>query len=125
MSNTKKPSEIWDKPSEAWKEAAKSNTTSTGNTASQPTDTNVKVVFGIQPSHIELIESERKRWNEIPLVEKSPDIDMIYSKGFWEQTARIVGWEPFTLALNYFEFLTQSTPTGGNNNPTTLEGVNY
>lgn len=66
----------------------------------------VRITFGLQPEHIETIESELKRWT-IPVLFRGEMItaDMKYSKGFWDSTAKIVGWCPFTLAMHYLEYL--------------------
>lgn len=74
---------------------------------------NVKISFGLQQSHIEIIESEIERWNNIetkPVFNKDGKeikVNMMYSKSFWDSTARLVDWCPFTLCLDYFEYLSK------------------
>jgi len=66
----------------------------------------VKVTFGLQPKHIEKIETELKRWDEMI---KEGDCLKIgwrkYDRLFWEKMGKEVGWCPITLALYYFEYL--------------------
>lgn len=66
----------------------------------------VKVTFGIQPHHIERIESEIERWDNM----SDPKFDLPkgyvkYAAHFWESRGREFGWQPLTLALYYFEYL--------------------
>jgi len=66
----------------------------------------VKMTFGIQPHHIEKIETESKRWDAMIKPGDSLQIGWrLYDKDFWEKMGRDVGWCPFTLALSYFEYL--------------------
>jgi hypothetical protein len=70
----------------------------------------VKIVFGLKAQgHIETIENELKRWNE-NLKSDFPESDanMMYSKHVWESIGKMIGWCPFTAALNYFEYLSES-----------------
>lgn len=70
----------------------------------------LKITFGLQPYHIERIESEQKRLNDIQLDDTELNnikADMIYSRYIWEKLGKEFGWEPFTLALYYFEYLSQ------------------
>ena len=68
---------------------------------------NVKITFGLQPYHIEAIEKELKRWNDMPPLASFPDqkVDPKYIKYVWEKLGKELGWEPFTLCLYYFEYL--------------------
>ena len=68
---------------------------------------NVKITFGLQPYHIEAIEKEFKRWNDMPPLTSFPDqkVDPKYIKHVWERLGKELAWEPFTLALYYFEYL--------------------
>lgn len=68
----------------------------------------VKVTFGLQPNHIERIESEINRWDAM----LKDDEEMIlklgwrkFDKSFWDGLGKEFGWCPFTLALYYFEYL--------------------
>lgn len=66
----------------------------------------VKITFGLQPKHIERIEEESKRWDNM----LEPDSPLQvgwrkYEKSFWDKIGKEVGWCPFTLALYYFEYL--------------------
>lgn len=64
----------------------------------------LKITFGIQPSHIEIIEAELKRWDEMEISgEKHPGL-MLYSEYFWEVIGKKVGWLPFTICLYYFKY---------------------
>jgi transposase len=68
---------------------------------------NVKITFGLQPYHIEAIEKELKRWNDMPPLVSFPDQkpDPKYIKYVWEKLGKELHWEPFTLCLYYFEYL--------------------
>jgi hypothetical protein len=68
---------------------------------------NVKITFGLQPYHIEAIEKELKRWNDMPPLVSFPDqkADPKYIKYVWEKLGKELHWEPFTLCLYYFEYL--------------------
>jgi hypothetical protein len=59
---------------------------------------NVKVTFGLQPHHIKAIEDELERFG-------NREIDAKYVKYVWEKLGKELAWEPFTLALYYFEYL--------------------
>ncbi|MBP8976127.1 MAG: hypothetical protein KBG83_05355 [Bacteroidetes bacterium] len=59
---------------------------------------NVKVTFGLQPHHIKAIEAELERFG-------NREIDAKYVKYVWEKLGKELAWEPFTLALYYFEHL--------------------
>lgn len=63
-----------------------------------------KITFGIQPSHIEFIQNEQNRWNNIHIGEPST-VDIIFSKGFWDSIGRAIGWCPFTICLHYFKHM--------------------
>lgn len=65
----------------------------------------LKITFGIQPHHIEAIEAELKRWNEMPPTSDGDKANPKYIKYVWEKLGRELGWEPFTLALYYFEYI--------------------
>lgn len=56
------------------------------------------ITFGLQPRHIETIEKELERFG-------NREIDAKYVKYVWEKLGRELAWEPFTLALYYFEYL--------------------
>ena len=60
-----------------------------------------KVTFGLQPSHIERIEAEFQRWNDVP----PPKVEPKYIKLVWEKLGKELAWHPFVLALYYFEHL--------------------
>ena len=60
-----------------------------------------KVTFGLQPHHIERIESERKRWN------KEHGFDVIYANHFWIGLGKEFAWDSLTLALYYFHYIQQ------------------
>ena len=62
---------------------------------------NVKVTFGLQPQHIKAIEAELERFG-------NREIDAKYVKYVWEKLGKELAWEPFTLALYYFEYLEDS-----------------
>ncbi len=55
-----------------------------------------KCTFGLQPHHIERIESEIKR-----LSVDEPRLDMTYNRAMWDNLGKEFGWEPFTLCLWY------------------------
>ena len=61
-----------------------------------------KVTFGLQDHHIKAIESELERFG-------NREIDAKYVKYIWEKLGKELSWEPFTLALYYFEYLEKST----------------
>lgn len=63
----------------------------------------IKMTFGLQPKHLEIIEERLNHWNK-PFEFKGETVvnKMQYSKEFWEDCGRRIGWEPFTLALYYF-----------------------
>lgn len=66
-----------------------------------------KVSFGLEAQgHIPTIQAELKRWNE-SYAEQFPDepLDMIYSKHVWQDIGKIIGWCPFTAALDYLKWL--------------------
>lgn len=65
-----------------------------------------RITFGIQPHHIERIESEVKRWDS--MLDEGDSLSpgwIKYDKNFWESRGKEFGWEPLTLALSYFEYL--------------------
>jgi len=68
---------------------------------------NVKITFGLQPYHIDKIETELKRWYDMPPLKSFPDtkVDMKFAKHVWDKLGKELGWCPFTLALHYFEYL--------------------
>lgn len=66
---------------------------------------NVKITFGLQPYHIEKIEAELKRWQEMPPLSEGDKCDAKYIKYVWEKLGVELGWCPFTLCLYYFEYL--------------------
>ncbi len=57
-----------------------------------------KITFGLQPHHIKAIEKELERFG-------NREIDAKYVKYVWEKLGKELAWEPFTLALYYFEYL--------------------
>jgi hypothetical protein len=64
-----------------------------------------KMTFGLQPKHIEAIEMEIDRWNNIKIESDDTKIDMKFSKHVWDKLGKELGWCPFTLCLYYFEYL--------------------
>lgn len=72
-------------------------------------NSNVRVTFGIQDWQIKRIEEERLRWNAID-IGTDEKVDMIYSIHFWDKLGKEFSWQPFTLALYYFEYLNTLTP---------------
>ncbi len=67
---------------------------------------NVKVTFGLQPHHIEKIESELKRWDD--MIQEGDTLKIgwrKFDKSFWDKMGKDFGWCPFTLALYYFEYM--------------------
>ena len=70
----------------------------------------IKMTFGIQPEHIQVIESIRERYNNInlPGVPKERQPDMIFSEALWKEVGRQVGWDPFTICLCYFRHLNKT-----------------
>lgn len=58
----------------------------------------IKMTFGLQQRHIEIIEKELERFG-------NREIDAKYVKYIWEKLGKELAWEPFTLALYYFEYL--------------------
>jgi hypothetical protein len=69
----------------------------------------MKITFGIQAKHLEIIEEERLRMNsvDLPNIPKERWPDMIYSEYFWEVIGKKVGWLPFTICLHYFKHLSK------------------
>lgn len=67
----------------------------------------VRLTFGLQPHHIKTIEDELERWNKTHNTNVPEDeiTDPRFMKYIWERVGHILGWEPFTLALFYFEYL--------------------
>lgn len=66
----------------------------------------VKVTFGLHPKHLEKIETELKRWDE--MIKEGGYLKTgwrKYDKFFWDKLGKEVGWCPITLALYYFEYL--------------------
>ena len=84
----------------------------------------LKVVFGLEAQgHIPTIQAELKRWND-SYKQQFPNeepIDMSYSTDVWRGIGKIIGWDAFTAALYYFEYLNtrQSQPP----NPKDGEGI--
>jgi len=70
---------------------------------------NVKLTFGLQPKHIERIEAELKRWDEIVTLNDELKSNPKYVKYVWEKLGKELAWCPFTLALYYFEYLETKT----------------
>lgn len=71
----------------------------------------LKVTFGLQPNHIERIESEIKRWDSY-LKEDEDGLKLgwiKYDYNFWENLGKEFGWMPLALALSYFEYLENNT----------------
>lgn len=70
-------------------------------------ENNIKITFGLQPYHIEAIEKELKRWDDMPPLESFPDqkANPKYIRYVWEKLGKELGWEPFTLALYYFRYV--------------------
>lgn len=75
---------------------------------------NVKVTFGLQPHHIEAIEKEFNRWNDMPPLKSGlPKSDMRFSRFVWEELGKQLGWCPFTLSLYYWEYIIErNKPVG-------------
>jgi len=71
-------------------------------------NSNVRVTFGLQPNHINSIETEIKRWNELPPLHDGEKADPKYIKYVWEKLGKELGWCPFTLALHYFKYLEEN-----------------
>lgn len=70
-------------------------------------DAKIKVIFGLQPYHILHIEKEFERWNNMPPLVSFPDHkpNPKFMRYVWDKLGKELGWEPFTLALYYFEYL--------------------
>lgn len=66
-------------------------------------DKYVRVLFGLKPEHIEVIEAELLRFKEIE--PKYPNYEPKFQKYVWDSIAAKVGWCPFTLSLAYFKQL--------------------
>jgi hypothetical protein len=66
---------------------------------------NAKMTFGLQPHHIETIETELQRWKDMPPHFEGDLADPKYIFYVWERLGKEIGWEPFTLALYYFKHL--------------------
>lgn len=66
----------------------------------------VKMTFGLQPHHIKVIEERIAYWNK-PFKFNGEMVSnkMQYDKALWEDCGKRLSWEPFTLALYYFEYL--------------------
>ena len=74
-------------------------------------ESNFKILFGLEAQgHIPTIQSELKRWND-SYREQFPNepLDMKYSKDVWEGIGKIIGWCPFSAALEYFKWLEKQT----------------
>lgn len=69
---------------------------------------NVKVTFGLQKHHIEAIEKELQRWNDMEPLNCGLKADPKYMKYVWEKLGKELSWCPFTLALYYFEYLEEN-----------------
>lgn len=68
----------------------------------------LKVVFGLEAQgHIPVIESELQRWNDsfTKMFPNEKDVDMTFSTHVWERIGKKIGWDPFSAALHYFEYL--------------------
>jgi len=59
---------------------------------------NSKITFGLREEQIAYIEDELKRFS-------NGEINGKYVKYIWEKLGKELYWEPFTLALYYFEYL--------------------
>lgn len=71
----------------------------------------LKIVFGLEAQgHIPTIQTEINRWNKSFQSDypEHKDINMMYSKHVWDGIGKIIGWCPFTAALNYFEWLSKN-----------------
>lgn len=64
----------------------------------------MKVSFGLQPKHIEVIENEISRYGGGDKSEGK------FSRYIWEKLGNELSWEPLTLALYYFRHLRYITP---------------
>jgi hypothetical protein len=73
------------------------------NLSEQIDDSKVKITFGLQNEHIEIIEAELKEWSK-PM-DDGYICDGKYIKSVWEKLGKKIGWCPFTLSLYYFEYL--------------------
>lgn len=67
----------------------------------------IKMTFGIQPEHIEVIEQIKDKWDkvEVPGVPKSQQPNMLYSETLWKEVGKQIGCDPFTICLYYFKHL--------------------
>lgn len=71
-----------------------------------PDKPGIKITFGLQPNHIEKVESELARWDA--MLEEGDSLEpgwRKYDKYFWDKLGVEFGWCPFTLALYYFRYL--------------------
>lgn len=76
----------------------------------------VKITFGIQPKHLEVINTLLAKYDSIEIGgELHPGI-MLYSEAFWQEVGKQIGWLPFTIALHYFKYInkTQTLPHDNN-----------
>lgn len=69
-----------------------------------------KLTFGLQPHHLQVIETELQRWRDMPPLSDGEKADPKYIKHVWEKLGKELAWEPFTLALYYFEHLEDGQP---------------
>lgn len=67
-------------------------------------DKKIKVTFGMQPNHLEVIEAELAKYNDLP------NAGMLYSYHLWQDVGKKIGWDALTIALKYFERKSK-TPT--------------
>lgn len=74
----------------------------------------LKVTFGLQPNHIERIESELERWDSYIKPEDKYLCEgyMKYEMDFWNKLGKEFGWMGFALALYYFEYLDKKQNSG-------------
>jgi len=74
-------------------------------------ESGLKVTFGLQPKHLEVISETLKKWNTpIDIDGKSETPNMLYSQHFWNDCAKQIGWCPFTLSLYYFNWVQSQKP---------------
>ena len=78
-------------------------------------ENNMTITFGLQPSHIEVIENELERWRGMEKID-GDEFEPKYSKYIWDSLGEKLSWEPFTLALYYFEYLEEKNKNERKNN---------
>lgn len=77
----------------------------------------VKMTFGLQPNHIQRIEQEIARWDNIRNSEDTlPEGWVKYTEHFWAKLGKEFSWHPLTLALYYFQHLEDSKPVASHHN---------